>query len=984
MGTLESVGGWREEYLGGTSTAEAGIIRQLAVRIMEVQANLKASSGAGAIVRAFHAKGVIGATNAQFVVRDDLPDEFRIGFLRPGATYRTSVRFSNASGTVQPDIARDLRGAALRVHVSETEVHDLLMTNGPASHARDPVQFIAFARVLAGSPLLLLPRLVFGIGPLESVRILRNVLSHARTIRSFATERFWSRGPITCGPLAVKYQLRPVDGTAPGPEPDTADSNYLRTEFDARLRAGAVSFDFLFQKYVDARKTPIEDGSVEWLESDTPAIPIARLIIPQLDVNSPEAVAGAIASTDMVDALEFNPWHTTAEFRPLGSLNRARHMVYTASADHRFGYRFYRPTNRVNAVCGWLVRGFFRVLNQFVPWHKLPTPLGSLNLIALRQILRRENIFDTEDYPDLPVTQPVPRLLPGTSGNAASPRPAALGPGPFLPAPPGADATLAPSTEVPTARATDTPYNDLADPRMGGPGARFGRNVPLHRAMPQLERFLDPNPRIVSRVLLTRDYFKPVPTLNVLAAAWIQFMIHGWFDHKLHKPGEKDLSIPLPAGDAWPRNPMVVVGTQESSPASSNPPRPPTFTNTETSWWDASQLYGSHTALTRTLRSFTDGKLTLGTDGLLPIDPDPVLAGKDIDLTGFNNNWWLGLALLHTLFAREHNAICDALKRAYPALNDEQLFQKARLINAALMGKIHTVEWTPCILANPVLQTSMQVVWSGAPRDWLTRLGLWLVEADALPGVLGSLPVHHAARYTNTEEFAAVYKMHPLMPDDFSFYSHEDGRLLGARNLTQVQGEFTRANLTGFAMADLLYSFGVAHPGALTLHNFPRHLQNFTKIDGTVLDLATVDIIRERERGVPRYNDFREILHLPRVKSWNRLTANPRWAAELAEVYGHIDKVDTLVGMFAETPPRGFGFSDTTFHIFVLTATRRIQSDRFFTSDYTPEVYTPLGIRWVETNGMKTVLLRHHPELLPFVRQVENAFGPWNRISQRS
>jgi hypothetical protein len=89
------------------------------------------------------------------------------------------------------------------------------------------------------------------------------------------------------------------------------------------------------------------------------------------------------------------------------------------------------------------------------------------------------------------------------------------------------------------------------------------------------------------------------------------------------------------------------------------------------------------------------------------------------------------------------------------------------------------------------------------------------------------------------------------------------------------------------------------------------------------------------------------------------------------------------VGMFAETPPRGFGFSDTTFRIFVLTATRRVQSDRFFTVDYTPEVYTPLGLRWVENNGMKTVLMRHYPELSPFLMRVANAFKPWHRVGPK-
>ena len=50
-------------------------------------------------------------------------------------------------------------------------------------------------------------------------------------------------------------------------------------------------------------------------------------------------------------------------------------------------------------------------------------------------------------------------------------------------------------------------------------------------------------------------------------------------------------------------------------------------------------------------------------------------------------------------------------------------------------------------------------------------------------------------------------------------------------------------------------------------------------------------------------------------------------------------------------------------------ASRRLRSDRFFTDDYTPDVYTPEGIEWVEGNTMSDVLLRHHPELAPGARR---------------
>ena len=87
------------------------------------------------------------------------------------------------------------------------------------------------------------------------------------------------------------------------------------------------------------------------------------------------------------------------------------------------------------------------------------------------------------------------------------------------------------------------------------------------------------------------------------------------------------------------------------------------------------------------------------------------------DLTGFNENWWVGLSLLHTLFAREHNAICDHLRRCTRSGADEDLFAHARLINAAVIAKIHVVEWTPAILDNPTVAIGMRGSWSGLLKE---------------------------------------------------------------------------------------------------------------------------------------------------------------------------------------------------------------------------------------------------------------------------
>jgi hypothetical protein len=452
------------------------------------------------------------------------------------------------------------------------------------------------------------------------------------------------------------------------------------------------------------------------------------------------------------------------------------------------------------------------------------------------------------------------------------------------------------------------------------------------------------------------------------------------------------MEVPLADGDDWPENPMrvrrtiSVPGTAEAGEQASNCAGARDghgssidYGNTETHWWDASQLYGSSQATQNAVRSFEGGKLKLGSDGLLPEDPER----PGVDRTGFNENWWFGLSCLHALFTKEHNAICDALIAEHPDWDDQRLFDTAWLVNSALMAKIHTVEWTPGIVNNTALWAAMNINWSGVlgqtVKNALGRFG----DSEIFSGIMGSPQTQHGARFQLTEEFVSVYRMHPLIPDDWRIYSHASGALVDERSFEQLEGSDTRSFMRGHTLSDLIYTLGTENPGQITLHNYPRALQRFRRdIDGELMDLATLDILRDRERGIPRYNDFREEMRMPRVRSFEELTDNRQWAEQIRRVYnGDIDKVDLQVGMYAEPLPPGFGFSDTAFRVFILMASRRLKSDRFFTTDFRPEVYTQTGIDWVNNTKMKDVLLRHHPELEPALAGMPNAFLPWHRVA---
>jgi hypothetical protein len=220
--------------------------------------------------------------------------------------------------------------------------------------------------------------------------------------------------------------------------------------------------------------------------------------------------------------------------------------------------------------------------------------------------------------------------------------------------------------------------------------------------------------------------------------------------------------------------------------------------------------------------------------------------------------------------------------------------------------------------------------------------------------------------------------MHPLVPDDYLLRSASTGDRREELDFMSMHGTSARDVLGRLQVPDALFSFGIANPGAVRLHNSPRFMHRLERTDGHHVDVSAIDILRSRERGVPRYNEFRRLLHMTPVTSFSQLGDDPETVEQLRSIYDDdLEKVDCTVGMFGERLPKGFGFSDTAFRIFVLMASRRLKSDRFYTHDFTPRIYTPEGMAWLDKADMSTVLLRHYPELSSRLRGVRNAFAPW-------
>jgi hypothetical protein len=325
-------------------------------------------------------------------------------------------------------------------------------------------------------------------------------------------------------------------------------------------------------------------------------------------------------------------------------------------------------------------------------------------------------------------------------------------------------------------------------------------------------------------------------------------------------------------------------------------------------------------------------------------------------------------------------------------------------------------------------------------------------KADSINGGVN----HFGSPFNFPEEFVSVYRLHPLVPDliEYRDLSKDPNQIVEkVAVINTFEGKSTDAMHTG-GMANWGLSLGRQRLGILTLHNHPQFMQNILlpRLDSPTkqIDLAALDIIRDREHGVPRFNEFRRQYGLRQLTSYDDFmdpdvralpaddpARQPQQQAvnQLRQLYGthtcdaskvitdaqlnedgtpindclghpngsvidNVEDVDTVVGYLAEfRRPHGFAISETQFVVFILNASRRLFSDRFFTSSFRPEFYTQLGVDWVTNNGpgpaqtekgtpnghtqpvspLKRILIRNIPELAAELDPVINAFDPWAR-----
>ncbi|KAI6674242.1 hypothetical protein NL676_002148 [Syzygium grande] len=413
------------------------------------------------------------------------------------------------------------------------------------------------------------------------------------------------------------------------------------------------------------------------------------------------------------------------------------------------------------------------------------------------------------------------------------------------------------------------------------------------------------------------------------------------------------------------------------------------FLNIRTPWWDGSVIYGNDDNGERRVRTFKDGKLKISGEGLLEHNE------KGIPISGDVRNSWAGFSLIQALFVKEHNTVCDMLKEHYPDLDDEKLYRHARLVTSAVIAKIHTIDWTVELLKTDTLLAGMRINWYGfLGKKFKDMFGH--ICGPILSGLVGlKRPRDHGVPYSLSEEFVSVYRMHALLPDklilrdiDSTILEHKCLPIAEEIPMQEVVGRQGQRRLSRIGMEQMMVSLGHQACGALSLWNYPSWMRNLVPqdVDGEdrpdLIDMAALEIYRDRERGIARFNEFRRNVLMIPISRWEDLNDDKQVIEAMREVYGDdVEKLDLLVGLHAEKKIKGFAISETAFFIFLLIASRRLEADRFFTTNFNARTYTEKGLEWVnKTETLKDVIDRHFPDMTRKYMKCPSAFAVWDSL----
>ncbi|KAK3090062.1 hypothetical protein FSP39_008890 [Pinctada imbricata] len=467
-----------------------------------------------------------------------------------------------------------------------------------------------------------------------------------------------------------------------------------------------------------------------------------------------------------------------------------------------------------------------------------------------------------------------------------------------------------------------------------------------------------PSPRLVSSFLMSTDHVTEDEKNTHMLMQWGQFVDHdmdltpqsvsnarfsdGRYCNETCENQYPCFPITVPRSDTRIQNHACLGFSRSSAMCNTGSTSVfyKTFTKREqinavTAFIDGSSIYGSSDFESQRLREFTNGRglmregvLTQGGKRLLPFDTGNFLHHFDCQLdpskrhvpcfrAGDNRvNEQLALTAMHTLWMRQHNHIATELLGINPHWDGNMLFHETRKIIGALMQHITYTQWLPHILGpsgmqllgeykgyNPTVDPSISNEFATAAMRFghsLVQPIIFRLNESLQPIPEGNLPLHKA--------FFSPYKIleeggiDPLLRG-----------LYGMSAKKRMPDEVMNSELT-------------------------EKLFSLANVVGQ--DLASLNIQRGRDHGLPFYNQYRVLCNLTRAATFDdfrREMPDQAVRDKLLALYSHPDNVDLFVGGMAEQPLPG-GKVGPTFLCILVDQFRRLRDgDRFWYEN--PDVF---------------------------------------------
>ncbi|XP_037084910.1 chorion peroxidase-like [Pollicipes pollicipes] len=361
-----------------------------------------------------------------------------------------------------------------------------------------------------------------------------------------------------------------------------------------------------------------------------------------------------------------------------------------------------------------------------------------------------------------------------------------------------------------------------------------------------------------------------------------------------------------------------------SIPAAGSQPGPTITKNVLTAFIDGSGIYGSRSSRAYQLRTRRGGLLKTQGRNLLPrvrsstetlcFSPDqrrrPCFMAGDV-----RSNEQSGLAMMHTIWLREHNRIARALASINRCWNDERLFQEARRIVGAELQHIVYNEWLPLVIGRRYMQ---KLNIETQRRGYSSRYSPEVDPSIATEFSTAAYRFGHTMIQGQIQMFQSVQSPPPPV-----------SRAVNVRDVFFDPALFYEGRLGELAI-------GMITQNAQTCDaNFAEDLSEFLFVEkgGTFgMDLVALNIQRGRDHGIATYNTMREHCFLGRVASFTDLLRFMPLSvvSRLRSVYRHVDDIDLFVGAVSERPVFGAAVGPTIRCILADQFARLRWGDNFF------------------------------------------------------